>query len=254
MSWTDYCNQLVGDGKVVAAAAVFALRDQVLGYSPNFYAACAGVRSSHFFCPGSIAFHSFVFQSTKTIQFNKLCSSDFLCISHTHTQIQYDYTAEVNSLAGALANPSLAQASGIKVGNVKYMFIRSHVQDQSADPFLTGNKVSLNFFVARFCVVFTPTLHRFVIFPRSFVPTSWFGFCWISIGSLAVLLWSICFSILGLKHTGWCWCVGSPDQGRHPGRRLGPGCRRSVRYSALQGRSVAHQRQLVKKPSFQSIV
>jgi hypothetical protein len=64
-----------------------------------------------------------------------------VCSFFSVPQIQYDYAAEVNSLSDALTNPSLAQASGIKVGNVKYMFIRSHVQDQSADPFLTGNKV-----------------------------------------------------------------------------------------------------------------
>jgi hypothetical protein len=52
----------------------------------------------------------------------------------------YDYAGEVNALAAAVGNPSLAQASGIKAGGVKYMFIRSHVQDQSADPFLAGNK------------------------------------------------------------------------------------------------------------------
>ena len=93
--------QLVGDGKVIAHAAVFAHQDQVMGYSPNMYA--AGLAADP----------------------------------------NIDYAGEVNNLNAALGNPSLAQASGIKAGGIKYMFIRSHVQDGSSDPFLTGNKVRM---------------------------------------------------------------------------------------------------------------
>ena len=109
MSWTDYCNsvfiikiylylflQLVGNGSNVAHCAFFSHKDQVLGYSPNFYAACAG--------------------------------------------IEYDYAGEVNNLVAALNDPSKAQANGIKVGNVKYMYIRSHKDENSSDAFLVGNK------------------------------------------------------------------------------------------------------------------
>jgi hypothetical protein len=92
-------SQLVGDGKTIAHAAVFAHQDQVMGYSPSMYA--AGLAADP----------------------------------------NIDYVGEVNNLNAALNNPSLAQASGIKAGGIKYMFIRSHVQDGSNDPFLSGNKV-----------------------------------------------------------------------------------------------------------------
>ena len=53
---------------------------------------------------------------------------------------QYNYAEEVNNLVKALADPSLAQANGIKVGGNKYMYIRSHKDENSGDQFLVGNK------------------------------------------------------------------------------------------------------------------
>eukprot|EP00455_Lapot_gusevi_P033322 TRINITY_DN3641_c0_g1_i7.p2 TRINITY_DN3641_c0_g1~~TRINITY_DN3641_c0_g1_i7.p2 ORF type:complete len:100 (-),score=39.53 TRINITY_DN3641_c0_g1_i7:132-431(-) len=99
MSWSDYCSRLVGEGKVIAHAAVFDQSNQVLGYSPSFYASIPAEAQP------------------------------------------YDYNAEVRNVVASLGNPANAQASGIKVGGVKYMYIRSHVEEKADTPFLVGNKV-----------------------------------------------------------------------------------------------------------------
>jgi hypothetical protein len=96
-SWSDYCNQLVGDGSTIVAAGVLSPQGQAMGYSAKMYEEAA-------------------------------------------KDAAYDYAAEGRNLVAALANPSLAQASGIKAGGVKYMFIRSHVQEGVSDAFLAGNK------------------------------------------------------------------------------------------------------------------
>ena len=53
----------------------------------------------------------------------------------------YNYPGEVNNLVAALANPAAAQANGIKVGGVKYMYIRSNKDENTPEQFLVGNKV-----------------------------------------------------------------------------------------------------------------
>jgi hypothetical protein len=130
--------QLVGDGKTIAHAAVYAFRDSVMGYSPSFYLACAEVCLPRpLRCANSIVLPLELY--------HQLAAHPPALPRNAYTHLlnqnpSYDYAGEVNALAAAVGNPSLAQASGIKAGGVKYMFIRSHVQDQSADPFLAGNK------------------------------------------------------------------------------------------------------------------
>ena len=132
--------QLVGDGKTIAHAAVYAFRDSVMGYSPSFYLACAEVcLPRQWRCAISEE------PCTEQELYHELAADPLALPRNAYTRLldqnpSYDYAGEVNSLAAAVGNPSLAQASGIKAGGVKYMFIRSHVQDQSADPFLAGNK------------------------------------------------------------------------------------------------------------------
>jgi hypothetical protein len=145
----------------------------------------------------------------------------------------YDYAGEVNALAAAVGNPSLAQASGIKAGGVKYMFIRSHVQDQSADPFLAGNKGGAGISVRQ---------TKAVILVAISAP----GAAGALLVSVSVSLVFSCANHLSSSPDvssllSFClFCA--PCRPSHV-RLVSP-----MRHSAVQGRPVADRRQLLKFP------
>lgn len=203
-----------------------------MGYSPSFYLACAEVCLPRQWRPAI----SIILPRTLSLA----CSapSDPLprnsCIRPLNQNPSYDYAGEVNALAAAVGNPSLAQASGIKAGGVKYMFIRSHVQDQSADPFLAGNKGGAGISVRQ---------TKAVILVAISAP-----------GAAGALLSSVTISFI-FSCANSTVCLSRSDIAPLTLLSSAP-CRpfflclvSPMRHSAVQGRPVADRRQLLKSQS-----